>query len=225
MAGNQWFRMYAEFLHDPKVQMLSETDQRRYIMLLCIRCSNDDETLHETFDETSIAFQLRITIEEWRQTLSHLMVKGLVNDVGQPVNWSKRQYQSDSSTPRVRKHREVMKRFSNDDETPPDTETDTETDNKNPLTPFDEFWAVWPKRKAKQDAIKAWKKLKVTDSLWLLIKAAIERDLQTDDWKKNGGSFVPHPATWLNGKRWEDETVIPFRPKASAPDDFWKDVI
>ena len=29
-----WFRMYAEFATDPKVQMLSEADQRRYIMLL-----------------------------------------------------------------------------------------------------------------------------------------------------------------------------------------------
>ena len=225
MAGNPWFRMYAEFLHDPKVQMLSETDQRRFIMLLCIRCSNDDETLHETFDETSIAFQLRITIEEWRQTLRHLIVKGLVNDEGQPINWDKRQFKSDSSTSRVKKHRDLTKRFSNDDATPPDTETDTETDKKNPLTPFDEFWEIWPKRKAKQDAVKAWKKLKVTSELFEVMRHAIERGMQSNDWQKDGGSYIPNPATWLNGKRWEDETVIPFRQKASTPDDFWRDVI
>ena len=39
--ANQWFRLYAEFAHDPKVQMLSEVDQRRYIMLLCMRCNGD----------------------------------------------------------------------------------------------------------------------------------------------------------------------------------------
>ena len=57
---NQWFRLYSEFATDPKVQMMSEADQRRFIMLLCMRCSNGDETLHD--DE--IAFQLRISEEE-----------------------------------------------------------------------------------------------------------------------------------------------------------------
>ncbi len=36
--SNAWFRLYHEFSADPKVQMLSEADQRRYIMLLCMRC-------------------------------------------------------------------------------------------------------------------------------------------------------------------------------------------
>ena len=46
MSSQQWFRFYAEFATDPKVQMLSEQDQRRFIMLLCLRCSNGDVTLH-----------------------------------------------------------------------------------------------------------------------------------------------------------------------------------
>ena len=58
--ANQWFRMYAEFATDPKVQMLSEVDQRRYIMLLRLRCGNGDVTFHD--DE--VAFQLRINSEE-----------------------------------------------------------------------------------------------------------------------------------------------------------------
>ena len=225
MGGMPWFRMYAEFLTDPKVQMLSEVDQRRFIMLLCIRCCNDEETLHETFDETTIAFQLRISVEEWRQTLSHLMVKGLVNDYGHPLNWDKRQYHSDSSTARVRKHREMTKRFSNDDVTPPDTDTDTDTDKKTPITPFDEFWSIWPKRRAKQEAMKAWKRLKVTDELWPLIRLGIERGMQSRDWLKEDGQFIPNPATWLNQRRWEDEVVVAFKPKAAPADDFWRGVI
>lgn len=43
----QWFRMYAEFATDPKVQMLSEADQRRYMMLLCLRCSNGDARISD----------------------------------------------------------------------------------------------------------------------------------------------------------------------------------
>ena len=39
--ANPWFRLYSEFATDPKVQMMSESYQRRFIMLLCIRCNGD----------------------------------------------------------------------------------------------------------------------------------------------------------------------------------------
>ena len=58
--ANPWFRLYSEFAHDPKIQMLSEAMQRRYVMLLCLRCSEVLETLHET----EIAFQLRLSAQE-----------------------------------------------------------------------------------------------------------------------------------------------------------------
>lgn len=31
----------------------------------------------------------------------------------------------------------------------------------------------------------------------------------TEQWKKENGKFIPYPATWLNQKRWEDETAQP----------------
>jgi len=73
---NTWFRLYAEFATDPKVQMLSEADQRRYIMLLCLRCSNGAVTLQDT----EVAFQLRISNEEWSITKASLMDKGRINE-------------------------------------------------------------------------------------------------------------------------------------------------
>lgn len=128
--ANPWFRMYSEFAIDPKVQMMSEADQRRFIMLLCLRCSNDHVTLHD--DE--IAFQLRISSEDWAQSKALFLSKGLINDDNTPVNWDKRQFVSDSSAERVRRHREkkkqATKRPCNVTATPPeaDTDTDTETD-------------------------------------------------------------------------------------------------
>lgn len=124
--ANSWFRLYAEFATDPKVQMLSEADQRRYIMLLCLRCSNVSVTLHD--DE--IAFQLRISNEEWEQTKLTLVSKKLINEDSKPCAWDKRQYASDSSTERVSRHREKMKRQCNVSVTPPDTDTDTDTDTE-----------------------------------------------------------------------------------------------
>ena len=61
--ANQWFRMYSEFSVDPKVQMLDEVDQRRLVMLFCIRC-NGNVTLHDE----EVTFLLRISNEEWLKT-------------------------------------------------------------------------------------------------------------------------------------------------------------
>lgn len=128
MSTLPWFRMYSEFATDPKVQMLSEADQRRFIMLLCLRCSNGDVTLHD--DE--IAFQLRISNDEWVSTKAVLLAKKLIDDDSTPVSWDKRQYVSDSSAARVRAHRERKKKEAkqacNVTVTPPDTDTDTDTD-------------------------------------------------------------------------------------------------
>ena len=124
MAENPWFRLYAEFATDPKVQMLSEANQRRYIMLLCLRCSNGDVTLHD--DE--VAFQLRISNEDWASTKSVLVAKGLIGEDNSPSAWDRRQYRSDSSAERVRRHRENKKQACNVTVTAPDTDTDTDTE-------------------------------------------------------------------------------------------------
>lgn len=105
--ANPWFRMYAEFATDPKVQMMSEADQRRFVMLLCLRCSNDDVTLHD--DE--VAFQLRISNDEWSRSKGLFLQKGLINEDNTPTSWDKRQFVSDSSATRVAKHREKRKQL------------------------------------------------------------------------------------------------------------------
>lgn len=80
-------------------------------------------------------------------------------------------------------------------------------------TGFPEFWEAYPNRKAKQDALKAWRKLSPSDALQASILKAVAEQRQGEDWTKEGGRFVPHAATWLNGKRWLDEA-----PKAAVSD-------
>lgn len=127
--ANPWFRLYSEFAHDPKIQMLSEAMQRRYVMLMCLRCSEVLETLHET----EIAFQLRLSTEELEQTKQLFISKNFIDKHWNLLNWDKRQFVSDSSTMRVAKHRNKKKQVSNADETLQkrqsnaiDTDTDTE---------------------------------------------------------------------------------------------------
>jgi hypothetical protein len=103
--ANPWFRLYSEFATDPKVQMLSETDQRRYIMLLCMRCSNGDVTLQDEF----VTFQLRINIEDWLITKAILIKQNLITELNNPTAWDKRQFVSDTSAARVAKHGQSKK--------------------------------------------------------------------------------------------------------------------
>jgi len=72
---------------------------------------------------------------------------------------------------------------------------------------FERFWMAYPKKKAKPDALKAWRKLNPTPDLQQTILDAIEVQRQSDDWTRSGGQFIPYPASWLNGKRWLDEGV------------------
>lgn len=133
--ANPWFRLYSEFAHDPKIQMLSEAMQRRYVMLMCLRCSEVLETLHET----EIAFQLRLTDAELQETKQLFVSKNFIDKHWNLLNWDKRQFVSDSSTMRVAKHRQKKKQESNGNETLQkrqsnalDTDTDTDTDkNQN----------------------------------------------------------------------------------------------
>lgn len=127
--ANPWFRLYSEFAHDPKVQMLSEAMQRRYVMLMCLRCSETLETLHET----EIAFQLRLSAEELDETKKLFISKNFIDKHWNLLNWDKRQFVSDSSTMRVAKHRNKKKQLSNADETlqkRPSNAIDTDADKK-----------------------------------------------------------------------------------------------
>jgi uncharacterized protein YdaU (DUF1376 family) len=95
--------------------------------------------------------------------------------------------------------------------------TTNQNQNQNqviPLTPkgvepagFAEFWNAYPNHSAKANAVKAWGK--VPAELHPAILAAVESQKQSAAWTKDDGQYVPHAATWLNGKRWEDGTAGP----------------
>lgn len=74
------------------------------------------------------------------------------------------------------------------------------------LTDWEIFWEIFPKKKAKLDALKAWKQ---TESLRPPIEqviAAIETMCKQHDWRDDPeGKFLPFPATWLRAGRWDDE--------------------
>jgi hypothetical protein len=88
--------------------------------------------------------------------------------------------------------------------------------------PFDQFWAAYPRRVGKQDALKAWAKIKPDSELLALILKAIENQKQGADWRKDDGQFIPHPATWLRAGRWLDEVRPYSAPLAKLPNGWWE---
>lgn len=72
---------------------------------------------------------------------------------------------------------------------------------------FEQFWSEYPRKIAKQNAVKSWNKIAPTPELAAAILAAVQKQKLTPQWKKDGGQFIPHPATWLNQGRWEDEVT------------------
>ena len=67
---------------------------------------------------------------------------------------------------------------------------------------FETFWNAYPRKEGKQKARTAFGK--VTVPVQELLEA-IEAQKQSAQWSKDGGQFIPHAATWLNGCRWQDQ--------------------
>lgn len=70
---------------------------------------------------------------------------------------------------------------------------------------FADFWRCYPKKVGKDAALKVWEKLKPSADLLAQMLAVLAWQKQQEAWVKDGGQFVPHPATWLNQGRWQDE--------------------
>ena len=205
--ANQWFRLYSEFAHDPKVQMLSEVNQRRLIMLFCIRCNGT-----VTLQDEQVAFQLRISMDEWLTSKATFIDKNFINNDNEVLNWDKRQFVSDSSAERVAKHRERMKQSSNVTVTPPEqnrTDTEHNITEQIYMSDFDVFWSEYPKKVGKEAARKAW--LKSNPNINIVLNT-LSWQKESNQWFVNNGKFVPNPATWINQHRWEDEQPREEKP-------------
>lgn len=78
---------------------------------------------------------------------------------------------------------------------------------KKNLDDFEKFWHAYPRKVAKANAQKAFEKLNPGPELLNVMLEMLEQQKRWDAWRQDGGRFIPHPATWLNGRRWEDEEV------------------
>ena len=91
--------------------------------------------------------------------------------------------------------------------------------DRQPGPLFSAFWEAYPKKVGKRDAIKAFEKLEgqgvLSAETLPAVLAALDRQRRSQDWMKDDGQYIPHPATWLNGRRWEDAEATDSAPAPS----------
>jgi hypothetical protein len=76
---------------------------------------------------------------------------------------------------------------------------------------FEEFWNCYPKKVGKEAARKSWTKYKSNFSLTSVL-LALQWQIESDQWRRNDGQFIPNPATYLNQGRWQDQQPVESIP-------------
>lgn len=166
-----WFRLYHEIIDDDRLLSIAFEDRWHYVALMACKAKG---ILDRNQSEEQLIRALTAKLGLDRRTLDEvgrrLADVGLIElDTFQPVAWDKRQFLSDSSTERVRAHRERVKRSSNG--------LDTDTDNESPngdssrgvgaangqkkreySQEFEQAWNLYPKRPGmnKLETYRAW---------------------------------------------------------------------
>ncbi len=107
--------------------------------------------------------------------------------------------------------------------------------NKSPYSPprdrneifnedlFKKFWEAYPQKVGKQAAIKAWNKIKPDETLLTVMLKTLGEQKKQKKWQDR--EYIPYPATWLNGKRWEDETDEERRKKEPISDERFAEIM
>jgi len=82
---------------------------------------------------------------------------------------------------------------------------------EKPEEMFALFWDAYPRKEAKQNAWKAFKKVLPDAQLMSAMIAWLKLACESEQWQDK--SKIPHPATWLNQRRWEDDPPPKPAPK------------
>lgn len=183
-----WVKLYRDLLDDMEWHELDAKAAKALVMFWLIASEADGELP----DTKKLAFRLRMSEKECLDVISKLS-HWLEHD---DINAISTRYQV-APVADVSDHQE--------------TETEKSRDRE---AAFDSFWQEYPNHTAKANALKAWGK--VPAELHPEVMTAVALQKRSPAWTKDGGQFVPHAATWLNGKRWEDQIATAGRSQTDV---------
>lgn len=174
-----WIKLHRALLDDRAYQRLPIASRAIAPMCWLLACESDDGSFDASIEE--LTFRLRQPSKDIEAGLRPLIDAGFFIVL---------QDASGVLAPRLQLA------------VPEERRGETETDDL-----FDLFYQAYPKKVSKPAAAKAFKAVKISSTLITVVLADIERRKSSADWKKENGKFVPNPATYLNQRRWEDETT------------------
>lgn len=87
---------------------------------------------------------------------------------------------------------------------------------------FEHWWKLYPKHDEKKAALAQWQRLRPTAWQAAVLMAAVTVAAQSDDWRKEGGKYVPAAHRWLRGERWADELHVHLPAAAGLPGALWE---
>jgi len=156
----------------------------RYLRLI----KSDNKLLIKSNNRFSV-----ITVIDFGAYQIHGYKSGQVNEQQMSSGWTASEQQVDTNKKgkNVKNGKEVIKPSS--------------SSGDNGKGAFATFWSVYPRKIGKGSAEKAWKKIKQPAETLPSILSALSWQKETEQWRRNNGQYIPHPATYLNQRRWEDE--------------------
>lgn len=180
---------------------------------------------------SSLSKKTGLSIRQTRTALEHLISTGEVTNESCPqyrvisiVNYDKyqdmrqRERQTTDKRPTNDVTNDRQQYNNNNNNINKETNINSPSENSPPTQDiwFSQFWDEYPKKVSKKDAQSAWKSLKVGPELMAKIMDGLRKWITSDQWTRDGGRFIPYPATWLRKRRWEDNIEQPV-PSSPAP--------
>lgn len=139
-----WFRMYTDFLNDPKMISLAFEDQRHFMGVLALKSDGAlDQDCSDDLLDRIVAQRLWIDHAVIREVKKRLVAAGLIDNDWQPLAWDRRQMRSDvdpTNAERQRRHRQKKKEADQPEQGPEADQSNEENRNalRNvPVTPLD----------------------------------------------------------------------------------------
>lgn len=80
----------------------------------------------------------------------------------------------------------------------------------SPQADFDRFWALYPRKTSKLDAMKAWQKAITMETPENIIAALEHQRKHRESWQRDSGQYIPYPASWLRAGAFWDVLETPL---------------
>lgn len=220
----KWIKISVNMFSDDKIKQIRGMEDGDEIILIWLQLLllagriNQDGMLIMSgaeipYTEAMLARAFDMTDEIVEKAMSifveYAMVE-IIDDVYHVANWAK--HQAVEGMDKIREQtKERVKKFRENQKTAGKAKAD-----KTPMQRrFGTFWKAYPKKVGKGAAEKAFAKAKPDDALTEKMLSAVEAAKRSSQWRKDGGQYIPNPATWLNQKRWEDE--LPEEAQITQP--------